>query len=526
MNIKVLSRMTINEKFQRKNRTSVKLRPGFFWTFVLFFLCGSSTLLASSASAGVIHSEIQLVLPKSQISQYAKAQKGHIQFQKESLTLSGEFPLELKNITVGFSYQIDELFPLAGGHFETRLTLPAVDVRIDEMKIDTVIEIEKGGVRARIPLRALCRGVRVQNQMPLQFSLRSLVKDQPQLSLLMTALDWPRKGGVWNLTTESCEAAPGFTEFMNEQLARLWIESTDLPGYFLKDINNEVATWWAQGLQAQHAIESLQTLLSLKGRHFSDTASAWVFGIELSVDANLRSNEICPALSSDVYALNPTADQAESNKTELWISESVLETWARCLHQHGLLGREDRGQEMAGFRQLMNSRFLQFFVWPDLMRFAKTTDFHFFTATYGDFKLAPVNGGKDSSKNAVDYKLNTMIASRMLRPQQGKWDKYMTFFSPLQTGLRMSIENSELKIKMMGDLSTQLQYRFDIPKNQIRYSKVGVGRIEKEVKGVLVDAGYQVGLPQIDIAKNLKFKAVGLTRANQTLKMELQVVGP
>lgn len=485
-------------------------------TITSLSLLTCSTLFAGPARAGVLRTDLQLVLPKSEIVREALRQKGALKFARESLTFSSEFPVELRGIELDFDYRVKALVPGADGAFAAQVEVSGVRARAAELKIDTVLEVEASGVKARIPIKASCRGLVVRSEKPVLFDLKGQVRELPRLSLALQDMDWARAAGVWKLDAESCAAAPGFTNFLNEQLAKLWIESKDLPAYVFEDVNRGLEEWFAGTLALEKDVPELFSRIALQGRSFQDAGDAWVFGIEMRVDANADAKTLCPTLKDDVY-LPAHSQRVSVARAEIWANEKLVETWARCLHERGLLKREDRGQEIAGFRRLMSSRFLQFFVWADLMRFPKSTDFHFMTSTYGTLTLAPAGSG-------VGYTLSTQIASRMLYPEAGRWAPYMTFYSPVHAQLAMTVADSKLRVRMSGAPRTGLQYRFDVPAAKLYSRSVGISTIESEVKSFLAQEVFEIALPRLGLGPEIEVEAVDLRRENRTLKMGLRRV--
>lgn len=510
MNFKHLSRVKLRvlKAVTQLSSFSV-LRP-----FSLFICL---TISAAFAAAGQLKTELRFVLPKKDLVQEALRQSGTLNFQRESLTFSSEFPVHLKTINLNFDYRVQALTPVEAGRFTTRVEVTKVDARAAELKIDSVLEVETSGVRAKIPIRAQCRGVRITNQKPLYLELQGQVREKPRLTLALENVDWERVGGVWAIAAEHCEAAPGFTTFLTEQLAKIWIESRDLPGYIFEDANRELGAWFSKSLTLQKEVPELDSRVELRGQSFQDAGSAWVFGIEMSVDANVGTQNACGTLNEDIY-LPMLGQSAEAPGPEIWANEKLVALWAKCLHERGRLTREDRGREISGFQRLMSSRFLQFFVWPDLMQYPKDTDFHFMTSSYGTFSLEPrpVSSG-------ASFRIQTQIASRMVYPEAGRWAPYMTFYTPVRADLRMSVQDSKLKIQSASTPQTKLNYRFDAPASYSR--SIGISTIESEVKDFLAAEIFELELPRLPLTSDITAQAVGLRRENQTLKIRLQRVG-
>lgn len=488
---------------------------------MLTMIASFAVIFPEFSEAKSIRTEVLLVIPKDEIKAQAKDRSGQLTFHKDVIALGGEFPVQLKSLDLNFEYSVELLNLLGGGAFETTVKMPTAKIRIGELHIDTVIELESNGVRVRVPIKANCTNLEVKSVEPLQFSIKGQVQEAPVLGLGISEVQWPKTRGGWIVNAESCEAAPGFTTFLGEQIGKQWSENAELPNLLREELNKEISPWFAKGLTMQHQLPALETVLTMHGTKFYDINNAWIFGLETTIDPHALKGSICPILENETY-IPAISQNVQVSKPELWISEKVIEVWSQCLHQRSVFQRQDAGQSISGFRSLMNSRFLQWFVWGDLLRFEKNTDFRFSTSSYGAFQLTPMNTSFTANTAGAHYNLTTQVASHMSYVEGGRNNPYMTFFSPLQSALSMNVADSQLSIQMTSAPKTKLAYRFDIPRNQIRTLGVGVSKLEGAVKSFLTKEAYMVTLPKIEVMSGMKFEASGLRRSNQTLKIELR----
>lgn len=470
-------------------------------------------LFSLAASAKNLSSDVLLVIPKEELRRHAILQSGELEVLRESLTISGELPVVLRQLKAKIRYEVDSLTPGENGQFEMVLRIPQARLRAEGLGIDTVLEVKSGGVRARIPVKASCQGLQIENREELRFSLKAQWEDSPSLRVSVQELQWLRRPGQWALQSESCQAAPGFLPFLEEQISKLWQESEELPLTLKEELNTQLAGWFNETLNLKDEISRLATRLHLQGRRMMDTPEAWVFGLDLGLEIGSDPNRICPSLRVPVH-LSLSEMPSHLNELELRFPEKLLEVWVRCLHEQGLLTRYDRGQDIAGFRQLLNSRFLQFFVWSDLMRFPKSTAFQFQSFSNGPFRLEalPAAGG-------VSYALQTQIVSHLSHPVNERWHPYMTFWSPVTAAIQLKVADSKLKIGMLGTPRTHLQYRYDVPEAR---GLVSVGLVESQVKDYLKGQSFEVELPQIQF-EGVTLKASGIERSGSALRFKLDL---
>lgn len=333
----------------------------------------------------------------------------------------------------------------------------------------------------------------------------------------VSSLNWERRSGVWTVTADQCEAAPGFAAFLQEEMTRQWMSSTVLASEIQREINSELSSLVKTHLHLEKTVEEVDTKLATDLVGFRDLGSVWAFPMNLklsTVDPAKTCAVIVPGqkISENLFDIVP-------QQSELRFPEKVVQTWAQCLNQLGELKRTDRGQDISGFRSLMNSRFMQFFAWPDLMRFAKSTDFHFFTDSYGKLSLQPLDSEGDG---AIAYSVVAQVRTRMMYPSQGKWTSYMTFFTPVKVAALLAVSDSVLTVSMASRPETSLQYRFDVPSSLLYSTSVPISSIESNVKSTLASESRQFELPEIELGSGLKYRATGLSRSGKYLRLKME----
>jgi hypothetical protein len=124
------------------------------------------------------------------------------------------------------------------------------------------------------------------------------------------------------------------------------------------------------------------------------------------------------------------------------LPRETLPKMMEFLQRHGELGYRASSNQIDSFKSLMGSRFLQFFVWPDLMKFAKTTEFYFDVST----EKAPVLTNGRSLASGVAYDVSAPLLVKQWAPTDKKYLPYVDFRAPMQGSLSAQIKGDELQV--------------------------------------------------------------------------------
>ncbi len=116
------------------------------------------------------------------------------------------------------------------------------------------------------------------------------------------------------------------------------------------------------------------------------------------------------------------------------------------MQKNGELGYRAKSSEIESFVGLMQSRFLQFFVWPDLMSFPTSTQFYFDVSA----QKAPVfTNGVMLNGGGIRYDVQAPLLVNQWAPSGNKYLPYVDFYAPLQGSLSAKIADGKFTIQLM-----------------------------------------------------------------------------
>lgn len=248
-------------------------------------------------------------------------------------------------------------------------------ISIDRVSIHTVIRTDVGGVDARVRLDAECSNTLVDwKSTEIPVFLRAEIKvgsQQPSLDIEGLTLSTLLENSAQPEMTMNCVGPTGIESILRDQAWRaLLARWTDIG--FLNEIQSAIEATVNAGLRPGgegfliSSAAGAGMKLQLKSTSYkSDARGAHLMGI-LRFELDRPSQEI-PA------AINPEnlIPSAQIKSLTVSVATGAAEALLQSYFAPGVWNLWVEGRDIAGFRDLMSSRFSQFFAFPALMDFPK-----------------------------------------------------------------------------------------------------------------------------------------------------------
>lgn len=348
---------------------------------------GAEGLYSTEVPVHVALPSSQNALDQSLLKIFSRSLESGLRFQETipDIELSDPYPMKISGVELQAAMRgragVDGKGPWLEGWIN------ALEIRMQKLVIDTVIVREIAGVRARIQLKATCQDMMVSwgaKEVPFfartrlhaeekrprvsfdQFSL-SMLYDEPQVVL-------------------RCEGPLGVEDMMRTEILKAVLSRwTDRS--FLDDVQ-------------AHLENSVSDALLPGGKGFAGFRTV---SYEKTASGARLKGAFKVSLDRPIVEV-PVADfPIQTQVTDvLTISVAVanLESLAQSYFAPGVWSNWTLGQEVQGFRDLMDSRFKQFFAFPDLMRYPKNAPFAFSTTMASRVRLACDAGSRQLEARA------------------------------------------------------------------------------------------------------------------------------
>lgn len=400
----------------------------------LFFLISfvSENAFASSEAAmwipwTVLRQKVEKIFP-------AEPRLWREELADQTLSVGG---LQWKLAGLRADFQLERgAFDFDGRRVQLQIPHAALRLTIGSLAVDQIIEREVNGIIARVHLQAQCGPFRLSQDQAQADTQISLNWKELELQSRIDALDLQWGHGSWTLSEIACSGPAGFDVLLQQEVTKQ-LQTPEAFRPILKQV-------LGQRLQAtiDSALSPLKNLRSVEipGADQTLNFQALHFDAREQGLAVLMKITTTPEVSLHGFTLTPEiiagapADRPSLHFPQGFLNES-LETWWKTQPAWTSFDL----QKIGAFRSLMNSRFLQFFLWPDLWNYAKTAPF--------TLKVKrPENLSMQWSANG-EASFSSELIAWMQSSRAGKiWD-YVWLRGQATTKLNFSFASGLLKIR-------------------------------------------------------------------------------
>lgn len=478
--------------------------------------------LAGVSRASNLQSDFVLVIPKEIVRTTAPEFKGNFQTQMASVTVPGEFPVQLVNLVPTFDLQIKSLTPNLQGNFDFTAGLTNVRANIDSLHIDAVVErVVNGGV-IRVRVKADCQNLVISGKAGVTVTGSGRLTNP--LAVIFDDVQWTTDPNFWTVQAQSCVGPSDFIPFMEEKINEVWGTSVAFRSAILEEANSRISDWLNQRNSWTQNLSEFQTYMFIKASEFIDHDSAWIFRMDVDV------NTVKPCKIFDTMKTTPKQTQFRvTQNMELSASMITVNAWAQCLHEMDTFAQKIYSTDLPGFRDLMDSWFKKWWVWPDLNRFPSEALFVFNTTTAGGISFASRQVSRPNP-GSVYFDLSTNVRSAMRYVYRGQEYPYISFFTPVRATVEIKPtagkydKPSNLAVSFVSSPQLQTTYRFDVPRDQVSDPEIKLDYIQPEIAKVIAAQKYSFSVAPLPLTETRQVQMKGLRQASDALMLTLGLI--
>lgn len=429
------------------------------------------SFLTSASIASASESKAQLHLPWTLLNTRLQVALGG-----NSSTVSTEIPsyqLDAEGIKWNLSSVVISAKPgansaaLTSGNVGLRAVDAPLQMTIGQVAVDQIIEKVVGGARVRVHLKANC-GPLVLNQPMTNYSSLfglSWASGSPVATLQSFTLNWPSKS--WQLADFKCEGPQGLPEILHDQIVERLGDANEfrpLLSQFLSAKVTETIESSLQKIREPFAVSSGQAKHQFKIGGLEPIESGVLAEVTVTSPgvANVAVEPSVPVKSSK---------KEKKKKTDSKIPDKATVDYAKLpLDKPALIGAvglldQIFTSEMAAqpyyftldlqanksFHDLMQSRFLQFFVFADLMNYPKSNPFYLqlFRPNFSALSVA------DNGNLRTSFPLSGLVQSY----RENQWWTWINLNGDTQAEVRLSIVSGTLNYQTaLSNKGVKLEY--------------------------------------------------------------------
>lgn len=464
-----------------------------------------------SVAASVVESEFEMSVPRT--FQQDLIEKVWDGLQKEVFHMDWTFADQ--------TYESGEMKVLLTGlklDLSSRLQKPAVDsggdsvvlqsremeaaFHIGAVSIDQWVERDIGGIIGRFRIQARCENVHLRMQPgKAVFALKlSPVFASGKVSARVDDMELAWAADGWSVNEMSCTGAAGFEDVIRDEILKLTGDSSFMNNY------KTAMMAYIQNLVSERSFDFSQprVLAGLRPDiHASFQVTDFV-GQEDGLFLRGRVRVVFDKGSSRDRVFLKLTGQGLSAGSQagplIRVPEDFVTALATRGFEPGSWLKRMSSKDIPGFSSLMQSRFSQFFVWRELMRYPKSSRFIFDVVSSQKLSIT----GKD-----LRYKIKTSLSAQMYAPRGGNHVPFMDFGIPLTSDVGFSIQDGKVTAKFSkADLDLKATWEPSYVEKYRPYRTFSKDTIVKKIKAGIEGGQMSWLLPEIPLSENLLLKIV------------------
>ncbi len=418
----------------------------------------SATLLTflitvPALSKTVVESEFELKLPR-QFQQSLIEEKwktlttrefsANWQFPDQRV-VSQAIPVDIKGIAIDIKTRLEKP-SLSGSQSALELSSKglAAQLKIAEVVVDHVVERNVGGIIGRFRVQAQCKDIVLNMKSGEgQFAMKvtpNVGGTQAGANVDTVSLSW--NPGAWVVAGNvQCSGAEGFSDILMNEVTKITNDSASfvepqkelIKSYVQKYL--EGATFDFSGSRklvlARPDIE-----VSMRVHDFKDLGTEGLLAKgTLEVIFTRVAEDSHKVLKLDKEAA-ATASSASLRLPKDFINVVLGEAYKGNTWMHQI-----SSNRLPGFSTIMGSRFVQFFIWPELMNYSKSAKFLF--DLYSD-KDVQITG------TGLQYSVKASMYARMQAPKSGAYIPFMNFSLPFTSKVTLKLDGGKVQAKFVN----------------------------------------------------------------------------
>jgi hypothetical protein len=483
----------------------------------------------ASEGAWIVNSQFQLRLNEGLfdklIEDFWQSLQGEQQIDIGSFTVTpGGIPIRIEGVSakVNYAFSLPQRVDERTREWEIHSENLGATLHIDKISATQIVEREVDGIIIRVRLQADCNNVTLKLPQGLtQVSARiraEVAQNQVKLSLPAYDASWAQ--GAWQVESMQCTGVEGFDQIVKGEALKALSSFQNFDAEVHEALTRNFAQW---SKDASLLLLSEQELPSgkdyLKVYYRPQTAAESENGLLLTGDLRFEYPYVSPDQTIEQsYTLKQGELQATANP-ELLLPFDTVRALMMGEYFAGQLEYSLYSTEIPAFTDFMQSRWQQFWAFPELQSYPKDTKFAFQFLPLGPPSLQNEKAG---GSNTVNADLTLPLSVRMFAPLDGKLRPMVEFRTYISGP-------SSLKIlpngKIEFHLSTQA-YPVTYAWAQSYVSKysptqrIAIDTISGKVRSALSSEGFTLAIPSFTVGRQLQLVPQGWNLVGGNIRLD------
>lgn len=228
------------------------------------------------------------------------------------------------------------------------------------------------------------------------------------------------------------------------------------------------------------------------------------------------------AFPSVVDRTMPEQDFATVTESGYILPKNIVEQVAAFTYTTGDLAKRFKSTEIKGFVDLMNNRFNQSVVWPDLQKFATTTLFYFDLGADGVPQLSNIRQSTSTTSPGILYDAKAPVLIHDMAPARSQYLNYVDFRSTFNGQMRVGIKSQALTLQMSTQsLPLTAKFRSEYKSYRAVDETIDTTRLGTAGRDFINGKLYTFPLPQWTVGGSMKMVYGDLKLLKQSVMIPL-----
>ncbi|WP_235046077.1 hypothetical protein [Bdellovibrio bacteriovorus] len=404
-------------------------------------------------SKTVVESEFELKLPR-QFQQSLIEEKwktlttreftANWQFPDQQV-VSQEIPVHIKGISIDIKSRLEKP-ALSGSQSALELSSKglAAELKIAEVMVDHLVERNVGGIIGRFRVQAQCKDIVLNLKSGEgQFAMKvtpNVGSTQAGANVDSVALSW--NPGAWVVAGNvQCSGAEGFSDILMNEVTKITNDSAS----FVEPQKELIKSYVQKYLEGVTFDFSGSRKLVVARPDIEVTMSVQSFQ-DLGTEGLLAKGTLAVSFtrvaedSKKVLKLDE-GSAVSSSSASLRLPKDFINVVLSEAYKGNTWLHQISSSKLPGFSTIMNSRFVQLFIWPELMNYSKSAKFLFDLYSDKDVQIT----GK-----GLQYSVKTTMYAKMQAPKSGSYISFMNFTLPFNSKVTLKLDDGKVQAKFVN----------------------------------------------------------------------------
>lgn len=412
------------------------------------------------------------------------------------------------NVSVNYSFPLPVRISPDVREWELKSNQIAARVTASQLVVRQVILKEVNGIIFETVATATCDNVALslpQGAASITARVRAEVA-QNQVKLSMPTYNAQWGSTAWQVESLNCPQLANIGGMIKEQIVSYLSSFQNLDAEVGSAIRSQFAKWSTDASmlllsQLQLPVKSDYVQVYYEPKEAKENA-----GKGLILSGTLRLDYPYVAQGQDFvqeFKLPAGLTPANQALPQLLIPFATIRAMIMGEYFAGQLDYTMKSTDIPAFTSLMQSRFKQFFGWPDLMNYDKDTMFLF---NYVPMGPPSFENEKSGGNGVIEGDLTIPLAMRMFAPLKGTWTPYVEFRTMVSgaTTMKLQADGKVLfKITASDQPATYAFAQKYVQEYQPK-QKIAIDTLASAARDSLNADGMTMSLPTLTVGKQLQ----------------------